>query len=606
MDYECKKTLTTKELQHALAVELDDEEFDSDNLPDIRDLVSNCCGLVTIDSENDVIRLVHYTTQEYFERTQKTWFPNAQSEIASICTTYLSFQHFESGMCASHSEFEDRLSSYPLYDYASHHWGSHAAHAPSGTSYQYDAAFLKTQSKIDAACQGLLAKKYFPLDTGYSQRSPRQMTALHLAAFWGLREMAIRHLDDRNLDASNSYCQTPLSFAAKYGHTAVTQLLLEKGANVESRDWYGRTPLLEAANVGHTAVVQLLLEKGANIESRDMCSITPLSQAAQFGHTAVVQLLLEKGADTESYDHYARKSLSYAAEDGHEAVVRLLLENGADIESYDGENTSALSYAAQNLHEAVVQLLLEKGADIESKDEYGKTPLLYTAVDGNEDGAKLLLQKGADINSKDKKGRTPLSHAAEHATGITQVLLTKQANVEIEDNLGRSPVFYAIIGGHTEALDLLLAHGQTTINFNASDYYGTTALSVAVRLGHTDMVKRLLTVSSADSGATDNFGRTLLWWARRQRHADITECLLEHARCKGANISVANLPERSPVYFGEERLLCDICFAALSYIHYSCSYCNEGDFFICSECHELGARCLIESHELRYEEGESS
>ena len=163
-------------------------------------------------------------------------------------------------------------------------------------------------------------------------------------------------------------------------------------------------------------------------------------------------------------------------------------------------------------------------------------------------------------------------------------------------------------------MDLLLAHGQTTINVNASDYYGTTALSVAVRLGHTDMVKRLLTVSSADSGATDNFGRTLLWWARRQGHADITECLLEHARCKGANISVANLPERSPIYFEErdpmyseeERLPCDICFAALSYIHYSCSYCNEGDFLICSECHELGARCLIESHELRYEDDESN
>ena len=47
------------------------------------------------------------------------------------------------------------------------------------------------------------------------------------------------------------------------------KLLLEKGAELESKDEYGRTPLSWAAENGHEAVVKLLLEKGAELESKD-------------------------------------------------------------------------------------------------------------------------------------------------------------------------------------------------------------------------------------------------------------------------------------------------------------------------------------------------
>jgi ankyrin repeat protein len=47
-------------------------------------------------------------------------------------------------------------------------------------------------------------------------------------------------------------------WAADKGHEAVVKLLLEKGADVESRDTvYGRTPLLWAAEKRHKAVLIL-------------------------------------------------------------------------------------------------------------------------------------------------------------------------------------------------------------------------------------------------------------------------------------------------------------------------------------------------------------
>jgi ankyrin repeat protein len=81
--------------------------------------------------------------------------------------------------------------------------------------------------------------------------------------------------------------------------------LLENGHDPNFKDTNGRTPLSWAAENGHEAVVKLLLEKGAELESKDNeHGRTPLSWAAENGHEAVVKLLLEKGAELESKDMY--------------------------------------------------------------------------------------------------------------------------------------------------------------------------------------------------------------------------------------------------------------------------------------------------------------
>jgi hypothetical protein len=104
-----KRPLTTLELQHALAVEVSKPNLDQENLLEIEDMVSVCAGLVTVDQESGIIRLVHYTTQEYFERTREKWFRNADIDITAICVTYLSFRVFDSGFCQTDAEFEERL-----------------------------------------------------------------------------------------------------------------------------------------------------------------------------------------------------------------------------------------------------------------------------------------------------------------------------------------------------------------------------------------------------------------------------------------------------------------------------------------------------------------
>lgn len=87
--------------------------------------------LVTVDEESRVIRLVHYTTQEYFgKKLRKNWFPSAEKEITTTCATYLSFTAFKSGFCRTDEEFEPRLQSNQFFEYAARNWGYHVRKAP--------------------------------------------------------------------------------------------------------------------------------------------------------------------------------------------------------------------------------------------------------------------------------------------------------------------------------------------------------------------------------------------------------------------------------------------------------------------------------------------
>ncbi len=403
-----QRPLTIEEIQHALAVEIGEPEIDEENIPEVEDIVSVCAGLAIVDEESNIIRLVHYTTQEYFERTQMSWFPNAQRDIAMTCVTYLSLDCFETGFCPTDEELEERLQLNPLYDYAARNWGHHTR-AASADGEKLILNLLGSKAKVAGCSQAMMASKLYWADSGYSQGVPKQMGGIHLAAYLGLKQAMTTLLKNKHdLDSKNTHGRAPLSYTAEYGHEAVAKLLLWKGTELEATDLSGWTPLFWAVESGQEAIVKLLLEQGAELKVEDEYGRTPLFLAIEGGQETIVKLLLEQGAELEVKDRFRRTPLLLAVQSRQEAIVKLLLEQGAELEVKDEYDRTPLLLAVDSGQEAIVKLLLEQGAELEVKNRLGETPLFGPVVSGQEAIVKLLLEQGAELKVKNRLGETPL------------------------------------------------------------------------------------------------------------------------------------------------------------------------------------------------------
>ncbi|KAF3933083.1 Ankyrin-1 [Dactylellina cionopaga] len=483
-----KRQLTTSELQYALAVEIGKSEFDKDNLPDLDCIISICIGLVTIDEESNTIRLVHYTTQNFLERTWSNWFPSVHTDITKTCITYLSYTIFTIGPSQTADDFRARLHLNPLYEYAARNWGHHAQASGDGTELVL--GFLKNDMIISACCQALVTDVKSD-SLMYRREPPKNVLGVHLAGYFGLQEsMRALILNTANLNVKDSHKHTPLSWAASEGHKAVAKLLVEQGADIETKDIDERTPLSWAATRGHTAMVKLLIEQSADIETRDIDGQTPLFCAALNGHEAVVKLLMERSADIETKDIHGRTPLFWAAEIGQKAVVKLLVEEGADTEIKDFNGQTPLSWAARSGQNVVVKLLMEKGADIETKDIHGRTPLSWAAANGQTAVVKQLTEEGADIETEDSNGQTPLSWATRSGQNIVAKLLMEQgADIETKDIYGRTPLSWAAMRGHGATVKLLIEQSADT---KTKDINDQTPFFCAALNGHEAVAKLLI------------------------------------------------------------------------------------------------------------------
>lgn len=471
------RPLSLLELRHALAVKAGTEEFNEDYIPDIEMMISACAGLVTTDKRSGIIRLVHYTTQEYFENTQSHWFPEAHLMITKTCTTYLSYPKFASGSCESKVEFGQRLDSNPFYDYAAKNWGRHARLTPCSDVL----SFLRKHGQLEASTQAVLPNHRDLFRNYY--HVPRKITGLHLTSFFGLSKEIALIMDEYDVDATDCCGRTPLLWAAQNGRNDITLLLLKKGANIKSRsELTQRTPLLYAAYNGHEATVRLLLKDGDDIEAEYRGGFTPLLIAVLRGFISMTRLLLKEGANIEAEGKYTGWTpLIIAVHQKNNATVQFLLKEGANIEARDQYGRTSLWRAVHKNSIGIVQLLLEEGANIEAKDKYTKqTPLWVAVKDDSEVIAWLLIKKSANIEAKDADtGRTPLLQAAWNSSeAMVRLLLKEGANIEaMQDNAGWTPLFVAVYEESEEIVKLLLDNGANTEITDQND--GSTLLSEA-------------------------------------------------------------------------------------------------------------------------------
>ncbi|ESR33742.1 hypothetical protein CICLE_v10004698mg [Citrus x clementina] len=270
----------------------------------------------------------------------------------------------------------------------------------------------------------------------------------------------------------NAKGNTPLNVAAKFGHSDIVRVLVERAKLPQHEN--------EELESGVGAARQMI--RMTNNEKN-----TALHEAVCHQNVDVVEILTKEDPDYPySANNYGKTPLYMAAESRCSNMVLALLENSTSV-SHEGPNgKTALHAAAMEFpfaNAAFQKLLEEKKNLIKETDQYGWTPIHYAAYHGNYWTIKLLLetdQSASNIADKDRK-MTALHLAAGqgHAKIVKEILSVNPECYELVDNRGWNFLHYAMVSFHVGQLRNLLENNPLARSLiDEGDAKGNTPLHV--------------------------------------------------------------------------------------------------------------------------------
>ncbi|KAL3645279.1 E3 ubiquitin-protein ligase xbat33 [Castilleja foliolosa] len=235
--------------------------------------------------------------------------------------------------------------------------------------------------------------------------------------------------------------------AARDGDFVEAKMLLDCNPCLAKYSTFGglNSPLHFAAAKGHNEIVALLLENGADANSRNYCGQTALMQACRYGHWEVVQTLLLFRCNVIRADYLSgRTALHFAAVNGHVRCIRLLVADFVPSAPYESLNSQTTNEGndGSNTRTNGLSKFVNKVADA------GITALHMAALNGYFDCVQLLLDLHANIS------------AVTFHYGTSMDLI----------GAGSTPLHYAACGGNLKCCQILLARGASRLTLNCNGW----------------------------------------------------------------------------------------------------------------------------------------
>lgn len=297
---------------------------------------------------------------------------------------------------------------------------------------------------------------------------------------------------------------TPLEYAILFNRDKIAKLLIENGANIESRDSEGNTPLFIAVKKGFTDITQLLIENGADINIRTKDNQNALHLAIIQTSTNLMTLLLKNHIDINAKDNKGYPPLYYAITNkwfDKADATKLLLEHKAKVDFCTRDVNNPLLLAVIHLNYYALYALIQEPElcnKIDDLDQYGYNALHYLLSGGDfffdahrisvsqvdTKFIKLLLEHKANVNLPPKNGDTPIILAARKAFPEAIVLLCNyKANVNAQDDKGNTALHYVVSYGRegdphkNNAIECLIKNGA---NLSLKNRQGLTPIQIAI------------------------------------------------------------------------------------------------------------------------------
>jgi len=341
-----ERPLKVDELCYALAVEIRSSNLNSDSVPSIRTLLACCQGLVAVDREASVVRLIHFTFQEYL-RVRPELFGRAHAAMSETCLSYLNSPQVKALSASPSPDLQET----PFLEYSSLYWGMHARRVLSGPAKLLALRLFEDYNHHISIKILLKSQRLYSHLVSFDK--PSLFTGLHCTSVFGVVEMVASFVRVESYDINRKDCvgNTPLVWADLEGHEGVVEVLLGRDdVDPNKPDRYGQTPISCAAMNGHEGVVRTLLEQDdVDPNEPDSDNRTPLLWASSNGHGEVAKILLERSdISPDKPDILGRGPLQWAALNKHKELAKMLRDRGkVNPDKPDGSSPAPLWRAAQ-------------------------------------------------------------------------------------------------------------------------------------------------------------------------------------------------------------------------------------------------------------------
>jgi len=192
-------------------------------------------------------------------------------------------------------------------------------------------------------------------------------TPLHYAAREGKKDavkvlLSLKALP--GLKDENGF--TPLYYAIMRDNKDVVALMIDSGVLKKSPEDM-RIALHEAAATGNKDLTDLIIKKGALLNSKRDDGGTLLHSAARGGLLDLARILLNKKFDVNAKDNDGKTPLHYAAMSVNTAMLELLISKRANVNAFCKDGRTPIHIAEDNGDTKSVELLLAKGASDKSR-----------------------------------------------------------------------------------------------------------------------------------------------------------------------------------------------------------------------------------------------
>jgi ankyrin repeat protein len=317
---------------------------------------------------------------------------------------------------------------------------------------------------------------------------------------------------------------TPLIHAASARDPELASLLVNKfRADINAQNTYGDTPLTVAIITGHTTLAQELLLAGAKTDPKNAKGETAASLAAKSPVKEIQELAPYIKGEKPLSDitklqkqQELNRSLFRAASGGNPKEVTFAIEQGADPNATDSKGCTPLMLAYGN--DAAAELLA-KGAKIDAQNNEGKTALHFAAEQSKPQKAEALLKAGADPSIADKSGKTAADCAGDSKTGdlIEDEILKRGGNTpELiaarDKKRATRALFEALNRGEFLDVPALLKNGADPY---AATWKGHNALTASIA-AQTPSGTAVLLAAGIDPNKANSNGDTPLYVAFRE------------------------------------------------------------------------------------------